>query len=95
MKAMLKISAVAAAVAALVASVPSASYAAEDCRMFSAAGEHLLADWAPLMARQGAVNVAEGRGYHVVGEATVVKCGPGGTWGNECYAKVKACKRVD
>lgn len=93
MKATLRISAAAAIVAALAVSVPSPSFAGQTCKMFSAAGEHLLADWAPLMARQGAINIAEARGYHVVGDAKVVKCGPGGTLGNECYATVKACKR--
>ena len=95
MKPILRISAAAAALTAFLAAAPFPAQAAEECRIFSAAGEHLLADWAPLMAKQGAVNLAEGRGYHVVGEAQVVKCGPGGTWGNECYAKVKACKRPE
>jgi hypothetical protein len=95
MKPILRISAAATALTALLAAATFPAHAAEECKIFSAAGEHLLADWAPLMAKQGAVNVAEGRGYSVVGEAEVVKCQPGGTWGNECYARVKACKRVN
>ncbi len=95
MKSVVRWSAAAVAMAASVSVMPLASHAAEECKTFSAAGEHLMADWAPLMAKQGAINIAEARGYHVVGEAQIVKCGPGGTLGNECYAKVKACKRVN
>lgn len=83
----------AAAVAVVgVAALTSSAPRAEECKEFSAAGEHFLESWAPLMAKQGAVNIAEARGYHVVGEAKLIKCQPGGLLGNECFARVKACK---
>ncbi len=45
------------------------------------------------MAKQGAVNVAENRGWTVQGEAKLVgvQVAPG-TFGTECTARTRACK---
>lgn len=95
MKSVVRVSAGLVAAVGLVALMPAQTKAAEECRTFSAAGDGLSESVATLMATQGAVNVAEARGYHVVGEAQLIKCQPGGFWGTECYAKAKACKRVE
>ncbi len=82
---------VAAAVAGLAALMPSASKA-DECRNFAAVGSGVSESIAQLMAKQGAINVAEGRGYHVVGEAKLVKCASTGIFGIECTARSHACK---
>jgi hypothetical protein len=81
-----------AAAFGLAASIPSASYA-EDCREFGAVGSGLNESIATLMAKQGAVNVAEARGYTVQGEAKLLKCASAGIFGTECTAKTHACIR--
>ncbi|KAB2943660.1 MAG: hypothetical protein K8F92_13415 [Hyphomicrobium sp.] len=83
-----------AAVAALVALVSSAASAAEpkDCRSFRAVGSGLNESIASLMATQGAVNLAENRGYTVQGEAKLVSCTSAGIFGTECAATSYACK---
>jgi hypothetical protein len=83
---------VAAAAACLSALTPSASYA-DDCRNFGAVGSGLNESIATLMAKQGAVNVAEARGYTVEGEAQLVSCQAAGLFGTECTARTHACKR--
>jgi hypothetical protein len=45
------------------------------------------------MATQGAINLAENRGYTVQGEAKLVSCTAAGTFGNECAATSYACKQ--
>jgi hypothetical protein len=82
---------VVAAAAGLAALTSSVSYA-EDCRGFAAVGSGLNESIAQLMAKQGAVNVAEARGYHVVGEAKLLKCEATGIFGTECTARTHACK---
>ncbi len=44
------------------------------------------------MAKQGAINLAENRGWTVKGDAKLLKCVHAGTFGNECQAKSYACK---
>lgn len=83
--------AIAAGVAAMV---PAAANAAEECRDFGAVGSGLNESIATLMALQGAVNVAEARGYKVQGEAELVSCEATGIFGTECTARSRACKRV-
>jgi hypothetical protein len=83
----------AVATVGLFALAPSAASAApKDCRAFAAVGSGLSTDIATLMAKQGAVNVAEGRGYSVQGEAKLVSCASAGIFGTECTAKSYACK---
>lgn len=83
-----------AAAVGLAALVPSVSHAAapSDCKNFAAVGSWITKDIATLMAKQGAVNVAEARGYSVQGEAKLVSCTAAGTFGNECTASTHACK---
>ena len=71
--------------------VPSVSHAA-DCKDFAAVGSGLNTSIATLMAKQGAVNVAEARGYSVQGEAKLISCTAAGTFGTECKATTHACK---
>ena len=83
----------AAAIAGLAAAASSASAAAPaDCKNFAAVGSGVSTSIATLMAKQGAVNVAEGRGYHVQGEAKLVSCSAAGIFGTECKASTHACK---
>ena len=76
---------------AFAALVPSVSHAA-DCKDFAAVGSGLNTSIATLMAKQGAVNVAEARGYSVQGEAKLIACTAAGTFGTECKATTHACK---
>jgi hypothetical protein len=89
----LRASALAAAVG-LATLVPSASFAADakDCRHFRAVGSGITQSVATLMATQGAINLAENRGYTVQGEAKLEGCKAAGTFGNECAATSYACK---
>ena len=80
--------AVAAAFAALL---PTVSHAA-DCRGFAAVGSGITTSVATLMAKQGAINVAEARGYSVQGEAKLISCSSAGIFGTECKASTQACK---
>ena len=83
-----------AAALGLAALVPWASFAADakDCRHFRAVGSGLNQSIASLMATQGAINLAENRGYTVQGEAKLEGCKAAGTFGNECAATSYACK---
>jgi hypothetical protein len=66
---------------------------AKDCKTFGAVGSGVSKSVATLMAKQGAVNVSEGRGYKPQGEAKLISCANGGLFGTECKASVRACKR--
>lgn len=89
----------AAALAGLAALAPTISAAnptpprgATDCRGFRAVGSGLNESIASLMATQGAVNLAENRGYTVQGEAKLISCTSAGIFGTECAATSYACK---
>jgi len=84
----------AAAATCLALLIPTVSQA-EECRDFAAVGSGLNESIATLMAKQGAVNVAEGRGYEVKGEAKLVSCAESGIFGTECTARTHACKRIN
>ena len=47
---------------------------------------------ASLMATQGAINLAENRGFSIVGEAKLQSCTSTGIFGVECAATSYACK---
>jgi hypothetical protein len=83
-----------AAIAGIAAMVSGTANAAEECRDFGAVGSGLNESIATLMALQGAVNVAEARGYKVQGEAKLVSCESTGIFGTECTARSRACKRA-
>jgi hypothetical protein len=76
---------------AFAALAPSVSHAA-DCKDFAAVGSGISTSIATLMAKQGAVNVAEARGYSVQGVAKLISCTAAGTFGTECKASTHACK---
>jgi K+-transporting ATPase c subunit len=80
-----------AAVVAFAALVPSVSHAA-DCKTFAAAGSGLNNSIATVMAKQGAINIAEARGYSVQGEAKLISCSSTGIFGTECKASAHGCK---
>jgi hypothetical protein len=80
-------------VAAALLALSQAASAAEECRDFAAVGSGLNEAIASLMAKQGAVNVAENRGWTVQGEATLVGCKAEGIFGTECTARTRACKK--
>jgi hypothetical protein len=80
-----------AATASLAALMPAASQAKE-CKNFAAVGSGINESVAGFMAKQGAVNVAENRGWTVQGEAKLVGCKAAGTFGTECTARTRACK---
>jgi hypothetical protein len=82
------------AAVAFAALVPSVSFAADakDCRHFRAVGSGITTSLATLMATQGAINLAENRGYTVQGEAKLVSCTAAGTFGTECAATSYGCK---
>jgi hypothetical protein len=87
----------AAAVAGLIALAPSAASAgaaagAKDCRNFRAVGSGLTTSIATLMATQGAINLAENRGYTIKGDAKLVSCSSTGIFGTECAATSVGCK---
>jgi len=81
----------AVAAVGFVSLASSASYAAE-CKDFAAVGSGISTSVATLMAKQGAVNVAEARGYSVQGEAKLISCSSEGIFGTECKATTHACK---
>ncbi len=83
-----------AAVVAFAALVPSVSHAAapSDCKTFAAAGSGLNNSIATVMAKQGAINIAEARGYSVQGEAKLISCSSTGIFGTECKASAHGCK---
>lgn len=92
MSKLVRSSVMAAATAALLALAPTAS-SAEECRNFGAVGSGLTESIASLMAKQGAINVAENRGWSVKGEAKLVSCTKAGIFGTECTARSYACKK--
>ncbi|MEI9901669.1 MAG: hypothetical protein WDN31_17895 [Hyphomicrobium sp.] len=59
---------------------------------FRAVGSGLTESIATLMAMQGAVNLAENRGWTVIGEAKLQSCSSTGIFGMECAATSYACK---
>lgn len=83
----------AAAIAGLIV-VSSSAFAAEgkDCKNFRAVGSGLTESIASLMATQGAINLAENRGYTVQGDAKLQSCTSAGIFGTECAATSYACK---
>ncbi len=78
--------------AGLLALATTASLA-EECKDFAAVGSGLNEGIAGFMAKQGAVNVAENRGWTVQGEAKLVGCKAAGSFGTECTARTRACKK--
>jgi hypothetical protein len=83
---------VCALVAVVAAAAPNAPAGAKDCRGFRAVGSGLTESIASLMATQGAVNLAENRGWTVIGEAKLQGCTSTGIFGVECAATSYACK---
>jgi hypothetical protein len=65
---------------------------AKDCRGFRAVGSGLTESIASLMATQGAINLAENRGFSIIGDAKLQKCTSAGIFGVECAATSYACK---
>lgn len=86
-------SSIAVAATAGLAALLATAAAAEECRDFAAVGSGLNESIASLMAKQGAVNLAENRGWTVVGEAKLIKCESAGIFGTECTATSHACKQ--
>lgn len=88
--------AVAAGMCALSSAVamaaPAVPAGAKDCRGFRAVGSGLTESIASLMATQGAINLAENRGWTVVGNAKLEGCKSTGIFGTECSATSYACK---
>jgi len=82
-----------AVVAAGFASLTASTSGAEECRTFGAVGSGISVSVATLMAKQGAVNVSEARGFKPQGEAKLISCEAAGIFGTECKASVRACKR--
>ena len=74
------------------ANPPATPPGGKDCRGFRAVGSGLTEGVASLMATQGAVNLAENRGWTVIGEAKLQKCTSTGIFGVECAATSYACK---
>ncbi|MEI9899526.1 MAG: hypothetical protein WDN31_04605 [Hyphomicrobium sp.] len=64
----------------------------KNCRGFRAVGSGLNESIASLMATQGAINLAENRGWTVVGDAKLEGCKSTGMFGTECSATSYACK---
>jgi len=91
MSKLVRLSVMMAAGVFLLALTPTASSAAE-CRNFGAVGSGINKTVAAFMAKQGAINVAENRGWTVQGEARVVSCKSAGIFGTECTAHSRACK---
>ncbi len=81
------------AASALVLGLTPTASSADECRNFGAVGSGLNESIASLMAKQGAINVAENRGWTVQGEAKLVSCKSGGIFGMECTARTRACKK--
>jgi hypothetical protein len=92
MSKLVRFSVMAAASAGLLVLASTASVA-EECRDFAAVGSGFNESIAGFMALQGAVNVAENRGWTVQGEAKLVGCKAAGSFGTECTAKSHACKK--
>ena len=71
---------------------PAVPPGAKDCRGFRAVGSGLTESIASLMATQGAINLAENRGFSIVGDAKLQSCTSTGIFGVECAATSYACK---
>jgi hypothetical protein len=77
---------------AVAVAAPAVPHGAKDCRGFRAVGSGLNESIASLMATQGAINLAENRGWTVVGNAKLEGCKSTGIFGTECSATSYACK---
>ncbi len=77
---------------AIAMAAPAVPPGAKDCRGFRAVGSGLTESIASLMATQGAVNLAENRGFSVIGDAKLQSCTSTGIFGVECAATSYACK---
>jgi hypothetical protein len=71
---------------------PAVPHGAKDCRGFRAVGSGLTESIASLMATQGAINLAENRGFSIIGDAKLQSCKSTGIFGVECAATSYACK---
>jgi hypothetical protein len=71
---------------------PAVPHGAKDCRGFRAVGSGLTESIATLMATQGAINLAENRGFSIIGDAKLQSCTSTGIFGVECAATSYACK---
>jgi hypothetical protein len=91
MTGLVRFCAVAAVAAGFATLNVSASYAG-DCKVFGAVGSGISEGVATLMAKQGAINVSEARGFKPQGEAKLISCEAAGIFGTECKASVRACK---
>jgi hypothetical protein len=89
---MLAVAGLCALVPTVAMSAPAVPAGAKDCRGFRAVGSGLTESIASLMATQGAVNLAENRGWSVIGDAKLEKCASTGIFGVECSATSYACK---
>jgi len=78
--------------AAGFATFTSGTLRAEECKTFGSVGSGLSNSVATLMAKQGAINIAEARGFKPQGEAKLISCEAAGIFGTECKASVRACK---
>lgn len=77
---------------ALAMAAPAVPPGAKDCRGFRAVGSGLTESIASLMATQGAINLAENRGFSIIGDAKLQSCTSTGIFGVECAATSYACK---
>jgi hypothetical protein len=77
---------------AVAMAAPAVPPGAKDCRGFRAVGSGLTESSASLMATQGAINLAENRGFSIIGDAKLQKCTSAGIFGVECAATSYACK---
>jgi len=75
------------------ATLTASASRAEECKTFGSVGSGLSKSVATLMAKQGAVNISEARGFKPQGEAKLISCDAGGIFGTECKASVRGCKR--
>jgi hypothetical protein len=77
---------------AVAMAAPAVPPGAKDCRGFRAVGSGLTESIASLMATQGAINLAENRGFSIIGDAKLQSCTSTGIFGVECAATSYACK---
>ncbi len=79
--------------AAGFAALTSGTLRAEECKTFGSVGSGLSKSVATLMAKQGAINISEARGFKPQGEAKLISFEAAGIFGTECKASVRGCKR--
>ncbi len=91
MTGLIRYRAVAIAAAGFV-TLTSGALRAEECKTFGSVGSGLSESVATLMAKQGAINISEARGFKPQGEATLISCEAAGIFGTECKASVRGCK---